>query len=175
LFKHCQSASLNRNAILFNHAKGGLSVFKRWIEKQKQQLNEVGDDIQFIDNVKMMESELQCDKCKSPISNFFIMQSKKYMCLRCGKQAQKGYRISQIHYRLLNIDTCQRIMDKVRSEINSGSSIAVVNSTCSDAVMLEVRDDHVHTNDFVGTRQNYPQLQQQEPLLEPTGQVTQSP
>jgi hypothetical protein len=112
---------------MFHHAKGALPIFKRWIEEQKLLLNQLGGgETQVISDVKKMEKELECDKCNMPISNFFIVPSKKkYVCLKCGKQRQKGYHHResiQAHYRLFDIDTAERIVDKVSKKVNDNNN-----------------------------------------------------
>ncbi len=108
---------------MFHHTKGALPIFKRWIEEQKLLLNQLGGgEIQVISDVKKMEKELECDKCNMPISNFFITPSKKkYVCLKCGSQRQKGHhRVPiQVHYRLFDIATAERIVEKVSKKISS--------------------------------------------------------
>jgi hypothetical protein len=130
LFKLCQSAPLDSNTIMFHHAKGALPIFKRWIEEQKLLLNQLGGgETQVISDVKKMEKELECDKCNMPISNFFITPSKKkYVCLKCGKQRQKGHHHResiQAHYRLFDIDTAERIADKVSKKVNDNNNTVV--------------------------------------------------
>jgi transcription elongation factor Elf1 len=116
---------------MFHHAKGALPLFKRWIEEQKLLLNQLssgGGDTQIVSDVNKLEKELECEKCNVPISNFFIVPSKKkYTCLMCGKQRQKGRHREpiQVHYRLFDIATAERIVDKVSNKVNDNNNTVV--------------------------------------------------
>ena len=104
-------------------------------------MKDIGET-QIISDVNKMEEELDCDKCESPISNFFITASeKKYVCLRCGKQQQKGYHrgpVIQVHYRLFDIATAERIVDKVTKKINGGTTCTASITNLLNAEEVEI-------------------------------------
>ncbi len=105
---------------MFQHAKGALPIFKRWIEEQKLLSYQLGAGIRFVSDVNKMEKELECDQCNTTISNFFItLSKKKYMCLKCRKQQAKGQvGAIEVRYRLFDIPTAEGIVDKINSKIS---------------------------------------------------------
>jgi len=122
---------------MFHHAKGGLPIFKEWIVEQKQQLKQLGGEVEVNDDIKKMEEELQCAKCKSAISNFFTSSNEHYWCLKCGMPPKKGP-VIQVYYRLFYIATTERIVDKINSKINGGttSAAAITNLINTDDVEI---------------------------------------
>lgn len=64
------------------------------------------------------------------IKLFYHTIKEEVVCLKCGKQRQKGYHRESIqaHYRLFDIDTAERIVDKVSKKVNDNNN-TVVNVT----------------------------------------------
>lgn len=115
LFKICQSITLDKNSIICHHAKGGLPLFKQWIDEQKRLLDKLGNP-NLVADVNRMEEEIECNLCNNPISNFFTTAPKnQYLCLKCSKKKSRGN--STVHYRIFDINTADKLYNKVNNAI----------------------------------------------------------